>query len=113
MNIRFVDTKIPDDVEIDRQKAAEYTFISQYTANSYGAAWVTDNGEDNSIREIEVIAALYQQGKISKTAYETYENCGLTSREEKVQELQEKISCLYVDYDVLLKWDDRMFFICS
>lgn len=109
MNIRFVDTKIPDDVELIDKKAADITFISQYTANSYGAAWVTDNGEDNSIREIEVIAALYQQGKISKTAYETYENCGLTSREEKVQELQEKISCLYVDYDVLLKWDDACF----
>ena len=78
MNIRVVDTNIPDDVELIDKKAADIAFISQYTANSYRAAWVTDNGEDSSIQEIEVIAALYQQGKISKTAYENNEKYLLT-----------------------------------
>lgn len=109
-NINFIEVKIPDNLEgIDAIKYADA--VSQYTAECYEAEWVSDDGTENSIREIEVIVALYRQGKISQSAFEAYERENLEAREEKVQELIEKTSSLFIDYDVLLKWDTACFLI--
>lgn len=106
-NIKFIDVKSPDNVaQLD---AVEYAnTVSQYTAEYYTAEWVSDDGVESSIREIEVIVALFRNGKISQEALEVYKRENWEAREEMVRKI-EKATTLYIDYDVLLKWEKACF----
>lgn len=104
LQVFFVEMKIPDALEgldaIQRSNA-----VNAYTAECYEAVWVSEDVTENSINEVEVIAALYRKGKITK---ETAESCGLsnsTLREEIVQDLMQKSARLFVNDSVIMKWD--------
>lgn len=107
-NVTFVEVKIPENTESKANINYTYT-INSYTAEYYKAEWVSDNGVENSTSEIEVITALYREDKISQDAFDTYKRENIGVREEKVQELTKKSVCLFVDFDVLQKWDDACF----
>lgn len=103
LDIDFVKLQVPERVEeygaLQRTNA-----ISLCTAAFYGAEWVADDNEE-SIREIEVITSLYRKGKISQETFGEIEDQSVIIREEIVQKLINEKPDLFVDFDVIMKWD--------
>lgn len=105
LNVCFVENKFPTDLEeLDIKRRSD--LIRAYTAENYKAVWVSDDGVENSIREIEVITVLYRAGKILKETFEAYSAKVMPAREEKIQSLYQENIRLLVDETVLKKWDD-------
>lgn len=103
-NVCFVESKIPtglEELDVKRRSDA----INAYTAECYGALWVSDDGAENSIQEMEVITVLHRAGKISRETFEAYFTNAI-DREDKIRSLYQKNIRLLVDETVLKKWDD-------
>ena len=105
-------------VSLNPENSDEFSLIDraqvsrQRTALHYGAMWISEEGGADGIRDKELISALYRRGEISQDTYDEYvkRNCTIGSREEVVRELEKKLDLenperLYVDMDILEKWD--------
>jgi len=104
-NVCFVESKFPAGLEeLDVKRRSDV--IHTYTAECYEAVWVSDDGAENSIREIEVITVLYRAGKILRETFEAYSDRVMSAREDKIQSLYQGNSLLLVDETVLKNWDD-------
>lgn len=104
LNVCFVECKFPaglEEMEVKRRSDV----IHAYTAEVYEAVWVSVDGAENSIREIEVITALYRDGKIPRETFEAYSANVMPVREEKIRNLYQKHMRLLVDETVLKNWD--------
>ncbi len=104
-NVCFVESKYPAGLEeLDVKRSVD--MVHAYTAEYYGAVWVSDDGSENSVREIEVITVLYRNGKIPEDTFVEYAAGAMSVREEKIQSLYQDNICLYVEEAVLEKWND-------
>ena len=111
LKVEFVVSQNPENPEelslLDRTQVSR-----QKTALHYGAMWISEEGGADGIRDKELIAALYRRGEISQETYDEYikRNCISGNREEVIRELEKKLDLeapekLYVDMDILEKWD--------
>lgn len=104
-NVRFVESRVPAGIEgKGAKKRAD--MIHAYTAKSCGAVWVSADGAEDSVREIEVIAALYRDGQIKRETYEAYAAEVMPAREDKIQSMCQGRICLLVDETVMMRWND-------
>lgn len=111
LKVEFVVSQNPENPEelslLDRTQVSR-----QKTALQYGAMWISEEGGADGIWDMELISALYRRREISQETYDEYvkRNCTTGSREEVVRELEKKLDLeapekLYVDMDILVKWD--------
>ncbi len=105
LNVKFVESKLPIDIE-EMEVKQRTDAIQVHTAKSYGAVWVSDDGAENSIREIEVIAVLYRDGQIERETFEAYAANVMSAREDKIESLHQGRICMLVDWTVLERWND-------
>ena len=80
--------------------------MREETAQHYGAKWVSGDAQEAQIRDTEVIALLYRTGGISEDTYKQYESEIAEVRDNIIRELEQQIQTLYVDIDILEKWDE-------
>ncbi len=105
LNVCFVECKLPTGVE-EMEVKRRVDAMHAYTADNYEAVWVSDDGAENSVREIEVITVLYREGKIPQDTFEAYAAEVMPAREDKIQSLHQEQARLLVSEIVLKRWND-------
>lgn len=105
LKVEFVPLEIPEETaKPDAMQRLQA--MREETAQHYGAKWVSGDAQEAQIRDTEVIALLYRIGGISEDTYKQYEAEIAEVRDNIIRELEQQIQTLYVDIDILEKWDE-------